>query len=108
MISFRESEAVTVGSDHGERVGFKNQQTAIEGVTRFFHGDGKFRFADEALEDGGGNLHQRMRHCRKSGEILLGHADHLVLFLVADNLDPMIVEKFELDLTFGEEANEFE
>ena len=50
------------------------------------------RFADQALHHRRGDLHDGVRHCRQSWEIFFRHADKLVFLLVADDLDPMILE----------------
>src|SRR5271156_4969472 len=43
-------QAVTVGCDHGERLRLQNEQSAIQGITRFLVGNGENSFRDHALD----------------------------------------------------------
>ena len=53
---FDEGEAMAVSRDHGHGFGLEHQQRAVEGVARFFIGDGEDGAGDEALERDGGDL----------------------------------------------------
>src|SRR5208337_1315574 len=108
LICFGERQTVAIGGNHRESVRLEDQKTTIQRVTRFFHGDGELRLADEALEHSSRDLHQCMWHSRQRREIFLCHANHLVLLFVANNFNPVIIQKLELDLAFREETDEFQ
>src|SRR5437016_181773 len=98
VIGLRKRQAVAVRRHHRQRVRLQNQQAAIQCVARLFQGDRKFRFPDEVLKNRSRNLHQRVGHHRKCGEVLLGHTYQLVFLIVADDFHPMIVQKLDLNL----------
>jgi len=103
---FNVGKAVAVGGDHGERLGLDDEEGAVEGVARFFVGDGEDGAGDERLEghggDAGGGHGGEFWHL---GIVGAGHADHLGVGTAGADLHPVVIEEFDGDVALGEELD---
>src|SRR6266849_1769751 len=108
VVGFGHGQAVAVGGYHRKRLGFEDQQAAIQRIARLLHGNGKRRLGDQGAQQFRRNLHQRVGKHRDGREVILRHAHHLVSLAVADDLDPVVFEQLEADLLLRQQTHQFE
>jgi len=103
---FDKGQAVTVGGDHGQRLGLQNQQRAVERIARLFARDGEDGVADQCLErvdrNGGRGDRREIRHLRIVGA---GHADDLGVRAATANLHPVVVEQLDREVAIGQQLD---
>ena len=107
MLDFRLRQAMTVGRHHADRIGFQNQERAIQCVARLFGRDGEVCLGDQRRQYCRRQFRQRMREGGNRRKVALLHADHLVGFAVGDNLHPVIFKQLETQLTLRQQAHKF-
>ena len=95
-----------VGGDHGQRLGFEDQQRAVEGVARLFIRDGEDGARDQRLQRDGGDAGGRDRgELRHLGIIGARHADHLGVGAAAANLHPVVFKQLDGDIAVRQQLD---
>jgi len=79
--SVRKRQTVAVGCDHRNRVRLEDQQTAIQRVTRLFHGNRKLCLSDQAFERRCGNFTITCGMTGSAGKFSLAIPTSLYFFL---------------------------
>src|SRR5712692_3442683 len=108
VVGFGHGQAMAVSGYHRKRLGFEDQQAAIQRIARLLHGNGKRRLGDQRAQQLRRNLHQGVGKHRDGREVILRHAHHLVSLVVADDLDPVVFEQLEADLLVRQQAHQLE
>jgi hypothetical protein len=95
---------MSIGCHHRDGFGLQQHEGAVEGVARFFVGYGKSSAGDEATQNLCGNRDCACcRKYRETGEVRLGHADHLGIGTAAANADPVILQQLDGDVGIGQQ-----
>ena len=92
-------QAMSVGGHHGDGFRLQHHQRAVQGVARFFAGDGKAGLGNHGAQYLGGNLdHAGGGKYRQRGKIRPRHSDHLGVGPSAANADPVILQQLDGDI----------
>jgi hypothetical protein len=107
-LALDQGETVPICSDHGNAVGFQQQQSSIQGVARFLAGDREDRPVNHCCTDLCREACQWMGHGWEHRKVVLGHPHQLERRPFAGHLDPMVLQTLKPDFSLWKRADNFQ